>query len=119
VTLFLKNNRLPKKLILRRKKNIEEIFENSRKWFGKYLNIYYVKSEGDPAVAFFVKKKIGKAVERNYNKRLIREFYRTHKEYFFDKKCIFIIKKKMDSMTVLQKEIEIFLHHEKTINRNH
>jgi len=49
-------------------------------------------------VGIVVKKKYGNAVFRNYEKRIIREFFRTSKSYFTDfYDLIIILHKKSDS----------------------
>lgn len=77
------------------------------------MNIYFFRKEGDPRVAFFVKKKIGKAVIRNRSKRLIREYYRNHKKLFRNIHIIFVIKSPILSMQEVEENVRSFIHDQK------
>ena len=70
---------LPRSEILRKKKDIQTLFQNGKKHFGKHLRLYFLKAE-NRAVAFLVPKKAGHAVKRNRIRRLMREAYRLHKQ---------------------------------------
>ncbi len=75
----LRGNRLPRRVILRGKDSFDVIFKNGVRIAGKLIDIrYYVPPTPENGVrtAFVAGKKIGNAVRRNRNKRLLREAYR-------------------------------------------
>jgi ribonuclease P protein component len=56
------------------------VYRKGKRRVGKYYRIY-VKSNGlsYPRLGLSVSKAVGKAVRRNYEKRIIREFFRSHR----------------------------------------
>ena len=66
-----------KKNVLRDKKDFSRLFKNGRSLGGKYVVFFYRKN-GLPynRRAFLASKKVGKSVQRNRARRLIRENYR-------------------------------------------
>jgi ribonuclease P protein component len=86
------NETLPRKLILKRKLEIREIFERGSFEKKRFVFIYTLDSE-ENKVGFFVNKKVGNAVARNKAKRWLREIYRKNKTHFDGKKTIFYIKR--------------------------
>lgn len=79
---------LPKSIILRGRKNFKRLFEESADVFGNAnLNIrfrLYPADEPDCKMAFIVPKRLGKAVERNRMKRLLKEAYRLNQYFLTD-----------------------------------
>lgn len=113
---FQENNRLPKKLILRKSKDIDILFQFGTKIFGRKLNMYFIKKEGDQQVAFFVKKKIGKAHVRNRSRRLIKEYYRLNKRKFQGYWIIFLVKEPVEFINQALEDIKRFFRHEKIVD---
>lgn len=66
---------LKKQYRLKRKGDIQLLFNKGKSLANPYLVLYMRKreNEGEPRIAFAVSKKLGNAVERNRIKRLIRE----------------------------------------------
>ncbi|MCH8271855.1 MAG: ribonuclease P protein component [Candidatus Marinimicrobia bacterium] len=75
------DNCLPKKEILRGKKNIDFVFHNGSRLTSNGLTAHWIKSLSRK-VAFFVSTKAGNSVTRNKIKRLLRESYRLNKDRF-------------------------------------
>ncbi|MCH7819191.1 MAG: ribonuclease P protein component [Candidatus Marinimicrobia bacterium] len=75
------DNHLPKREILRGRKNIDFVFHNGRKLRSKGITAFWINSPSRK-VAFFVSTKAGNSVTRNKIKRLLRESYRLNKECF-------------------------------------
>jgi len=75
------DNHLPKKDILRGRKNIDFVFHNGSKLSSKGITALWIKSISRK-VAFFVSTKAGNSVTRNKIKRLLRESYRLNKDHF-------------------------------------
>ncbi|AWW31313.1 ribonuclease P protein component [Echinicola strongylocentroti] len=82
--------RLPKKERLHSKKLIKELFDKGSSFFLYPFKIIYLPIEGEAEtnqVLFSVsKRKIRKAVHRNYLKRRIKEAYRLNKSLLIDGK---------------------------------
>lgn len=81
----VKENSLPKKLILKNKKIISSVIKNGKRFNRGSLRIILMKDieESNFKVAFLVSKRLGKrAVLRNRIKRYLREIFRTNKLYF-------------------------------------
>ena len=66
-----------KKDVLRDKKDFSRLFKNGHSVGGKYV-VFFYKKNGLPynRRAFLASKKVGKSVQRNRARRLIRENYR-------------------------------------------
>ncbi|MCX7770529.1 MAG: ribonuclease P protein component [Proteobacteria bacterium] len=82
-------------LTISNRKRIISILKNGKIYESKYLKIYYLKLQGNDTGGFVVTapRRIGKAVKRNYIKRIIKNILR-HKEYSYD----LIIKPKLSNI---------------------
>jgi len=91
----MKDESLPKSLILKSKKEFEEIFEKGSRKSSGNLTIYcYESKEPGQKFGFLVDKKVKKSVSRNKLKRWLREIVRKNKEKFSSgQKMIFFSKK--------------------------
>ena len=70
---------LPKRRILRKKKDFQTVYRYGRSYANRYLVLYVFRDEGlGGKVGFAAGKKLGNAVVRNRVKRLLRESYRLH-----------------------------------------
>ena len=70
--------RFPKARHLLRHSDFERVYKRGRRHFARHFTVFYLRREGEPAVSglrigFTVGKVLGKAVERNRMKRLLRE----------------------------------------------
>lgn len=74
-------NTLKKYEIIRGKKEIQRAFESGFKKSGTFIAVFYLKGK-TRKIGFTVSKKYKKAVDRNRAKRIMKEIYRTNKEYF-------------------------------------
>ncbi len=90
-----KDYSLPRRIILKRRKEISRVLQNGRKIVGDIFNTFILENE-DTGVAFLVSRRIGNAVRRNRMKRLLREAYRHNKDRFSGKKVVFYIKRFQD-----------------------
>ncbi|MBR3458723.1 MAG: ribonuclease P protein component, partial [Selenomonadaceae bacterium] len=69
--------KLPKRKILRQKKDFQTVYRYGRSYANCYLVLYVLESEDlGGKVGFAAGKKLGNAVVRNRVKRLLRESYR-------------------------------------------
>lgn len=84
--LVMASETLPKKMIIRRRDAIEQLFQKGNKISGRFTYLLYLpldSSEGiSMQIGFMCGKKIGNAVTRNYYKRVLREVFRKNKSYF-------------------------------------
>lgn len=71
---------LSRKYRLKKKSDIQQLFNSGKSVANSYLIMYHRKREtvGEPRIAFAVSKKIGKAVVRNLIKRRLREGVRPY-----------------------------------------
>ncbi|MBI5418400.1 ribonuclease P protein component [Candidatus Poribacteria bacterium] len=79
-TGFYKENRIAKS------NAFKIIYDTGYKFVGKYIILNYkiLNKNEPPKLGVTVSKKIGKAHERNYVKRVLREIFRKNKIYFQD-----------------------------------
>lgn len=109
---YLKDNSLPKSLVLRSKKDIREIFENGTYKRLKIVTLVYMKTELQKA-GFFVTKRHGNAVRRNKVKRWLREIYRTNKDKFSGYSIVFLVNKPIQfdfndlSLDILNRDLNL------------
>ena len=73
--------RFPKTRHLLRHSDFERVYKQGRRPFARHLTVFYLRRDGEPAVSglrigFTVGKVLGKAVERNRMKRVLREAVR-------------------------------------------
>jgi ribonuclease P protein component len=74
------NEKFPEKHRIKKKEEIKRLFKNGKRLFSDfYIFIYCMNEYSYPRVGIIVSKKVGKAYKRNYEKRLIREFFRKNK----------------------------------------
>lgn len=82
---------------IKKKKEFDNVFSNGSffKNFFSYTVVYKRNNLGYPRLGIIVKKKFGCAVKRNYEKRIVREFFR--KSNFLLPVDIIIILKNLSS----------------------
>ncbi len=71
---------------------------------GKNVNIF-TKTANDKRFAVLTPKRLGNAVKRNKMKRLIREIYRVHPEWFDGMKVVVFVKRYNPHFFILESEI--------------
>lgn len=99
---------LKRKKTLKKFQEIKSILEEGEKKTGKFIDLYLQNSK-DEKFAILVSKKSGNAVERNRAKRLTREIYRLHPDWFKKMRIIFRIKRIKNNYKVLEMEIKKLL----------
>ncbi|MFZ5590794.1 MAG: ribonuclease P protein component [Bacillota bacterium] len=68
---------------LKKDQEFKRVYRQGRSVAGRYVVIYYLPVGGNQSrFGFSVSKKIGKAVQRNRIRRLLREICRLHLDYF-------------------------------------
>jgi len=75
------DKRLPKKVILRRRNDITQLFRDGKKISAEYISAIYIHSSSGK-VAFHVSVKVGIPIIRNKIKRYMRESFRLNKDLF-------------------------------------
>jgi ribonuclease P protein component len=68
---------------VRKREDIARLMRKGDRHYSKQYSLVVVKNSLDVVrIAVSVKKKVGKAAERNYEKRLVRECFRREKDHF-------------------------------------
>ena len=95
------------KYSLKKNHEIQKLVSKPNKSVGsKYYVIYYQKAEGTK-IAVSVSKKIGKAIFRNYQKRITREILRLHFNHLQNKEMLVVVKANSLALSFSEKEREI------------
>ena len=95
-----------RKYSLKKSRDIEKLILKKKSVGNRYYAIYY--SEGkEPLIAISVSKKLGKAHDRNYQKRVIREIVRNNIQLFDELNCLIVIKEKSIDLNYTEKSVEI------------
>ena len=91
--------------ILKKSYEIEKLLKNKKSVGSKYYVIYYnYISKDDVHIAISASKKLGDAVDRNYEKRVIRELFRKHIDKIKGFNMLFVIKKNSLELSFEEKE---------------
>lgn len=94
--------------ILRKSYEIEKLLMNKKSVGSRYYVIYYMEaSDNEVHIAISASKKLGDAVVRNYEKRVIRELLRKHIEEFKGLDVLFVIKRNSLELDFNEKERQI------------
>lgn len=102
------------------KKNYEfkNVLKRGKYYSGKYIEAFFINNNSEKnKIGIAISTKIGKAVKRNYLKRIIREAYRKHEEEIkIGKSIVFLIKRNVnvDEITFEKVEKDILEIMEKT-----
>ena len=91
---------------LKRKKDIELLMKIKKSVGNRYYAIYYTESE-QLKVAVSASKKLGNAVVRNYQKRVVREIIRKNMQKLKNKHILIIVKKLALDLEFIEKKKQI------------
>ena len=105
--------RLPKENRLRKPREFRLVYENGRRFEGRFMTVFIVLSETDFQRLGITasKKAVGNAVNRNRAKRLLREAFRLSKRELneFDRKFDWVLNARRSLLKVkLEKPLEEF-----------
>lgn len=93
-----------KKYRIKKREDFKEIFQKGKRLFSFFYVIIYKKNNLTYSrIGISVSKKIGKAYKRNYEKRIIREFFRKNKNLIKSYDLI-VIKNKNEGAYIKKKE---------------
>lgn len=95
-----------KQYILKKNHDIDSLVKEKQSVGNTYFAIYYRKSESLQIVVS-VSKKLGKAVVRNYQKRVIKEILRKNMELIPSVDMLVVVKFNSLNLTYQEKENEI------------
>lgn len=97
---------MKRKFSLKRKKDIETLLKIKKSVGNKYYAIYFIKSESEK-IAISASKKIGNAVLRNYQKRVVREILRKHMHKIKNTHMLIVVKKLAIDLNFKEKESQL------------
>lgn len=95
-----------KQYILKKNHDIDSLIKKKQSVGNTYFAIYYRKSESLQIVVS-VSKKLGKAVVRNYQKRVMKEILRKNMELIPSVDMLVVVKLNSLNLTYQEKENEI------------
>lgn len=96
------------KYSLKKNYDIKELLQKKQSVGNRNYVIYYDYMERkDPLIALSVSRKVGNAVERNYEKRVIREIIRPLLETIEHYKMLIVVKDKSTELSYTEKEENI------------
>ena len=95
-----------KQYILKKTHDIDSLVKEKQSVGNTYFAIYYRKSESLKIVVS-VSKKLGKAVVRNYQKRVMKEILRKNMELIPSVDMLVVVKLNSLNLTYQEKETEI------------
>lgn len=84
--------KMNRKYSLRKNKDIEQLVKYRVSVGNKYYAIYYHRHCGEAQIAFSVSKKNGNAVERNYQKRVVKEIIRNNIDSLNNYQMLIVVK---------------------------
>ena len=91
---------------LKKNQDIQKIISKKQSVGNKFYAIYYDKNY-ETKIAFSISKKVCKAFERNYNKRVMREICRNKFSLIEGLQILIVIKEKSLELSFEEKEKEI------------
>ena len=91
---------------LKRKKDIELLLKIKKSVGNKYYAIYYTDLS-DTKIAISASKKLGNAVIRNYQKRVVREIIKKHMQKLNNKHLLIVVKKPALDIKFIEKEKQL------------
>lgn len=95
-----------KKYSLKKSYEIKRLIAKKKSVGNRFYAIYY-DCGGCTQIAISISKKLCKAHDRNYNKRVIREILRNNFSLLVNKSMLIVIKEKSISLSFKEKEIEL------------
>lgn len=94
---------MKKKFCLKKNKDIEKLVKLKKSVGNRYYIVYYNKSS-ETKVAISVSKKVGNAVVRNYQKRVVREIVSKDFDKVQNKHILIVVKKNCLDLNFSEKE---------------
>lgn len=80
-----KKEGISKRELIRKRSQFIKIFKNSKRIDSEKIRVYFTANEDEKGISKFsivTGRKLGKAVQRNRIKRVIKEVYRKNKDFF-------------------------------------
>ncbi len=102
------------------RKDFTRVYEEGERYSGEYFVFYFLETEGTgPRIGIVTPGSVGKAVERNRIRRVIREYFRKSKSDFDNLDFIVKSKKKaseLDNSGLADKFVSDFRHAKRVVN---
>ena len=97
-----------RKYSLKKNHDIDKLVKMRRSVGNRYYAIYYMITSGIcPKIAIYPSRQFRTAVERNYEKRVLREIIRAKLETLSHLKMLIVVKTASQSLTFVQKDEQI------------
>ncbi len=103
---------------LKKNKDIEKLVHMKKSVGNKFYSIYYSNNNSEPRIAISASKKLGNAVARNYEKRVIREIVRPMISSITGYDILIVIKSTATSLSFIEKKGHVEYLLNKIINRS-
>jgi len=107
-----------KKYSLKKNKDIEKLVHMKKSVGNKFYSIYYLINNKEPRIAISASKKLGNAVSRNYEKRVIREIVRPLLNNIGGYDLLIVIKSTAPNLSFEEKKGHVEYLLNKIINRS-
>lgn len=99
---------MKKKYILKKNYDIEKLVKKKKSVGNKYYAIYFDETNNiTPKIAISVSKKLGNAVVRNHEKRIIREIMRSYLCDLENLEMLIVVKKNSLDLPFIKRNEEI------------
>lgn len=108
---------MKKRYSLKKQHIILKLLQNKKTVGNKNYVIYYKETKDDLKIAISVSKKVGNAVERNYQKRVSRDIISKNIESLYGFSIVFVVKPTAVELDFKEKEKQINYLINKIINK--
>ena len=97
-----------RKYSLKKSYDIEKLIKVKQSVGNKYYAIYYQTTSDELLqIAFSISKRLKTAVQRNYEKKVLKEIFRKNLERLNNFKMLIVVKESASYLTFSEKEVQV------------